>query len=74
MIAATVLYVIGSDQIKGFAVTLWLGVAISMYTSVFVSRVIFDIAEKRQWITKVKMLRLIGHTNIDFMGWFPLLR
>ena len=73
MIAATVLYMIGSDQVKGFAVTLWLGVATSMYTSVFVARVIFDIAEKRQWITKVKMLRVIGHTNIDFMGWFPLL-
>ena len=71
MIAATVLYMIGTDQVKGFAVTLWLGVATSMYTSVFVARVIFDIAEKRQWITKVKMLRLIGHTNIDFMGWFP---
>ncbi len=71
MIAATVLYMIGSDQVKGFAVTLWLGVATSMYTSVFVARVIFDIAEKRQWITKVKMLRVIGHTNIDFMGWFP---
>ena len=70
LLAATVLYVIGSDQVKGFAVTLWLGVAISMYTSVFVSRVIFDIAEKRQWITTVKMLRVIGHTNIDFMGWF----
>ena len=70
LLAATVLYVIGSDQVKGFAVTLWLGVAISMYTAVFVSRVIFDIAEKRQWITTVKMLRVIGHTNIDFMGWF----
>jgi SecD/SecF fusion protein len=70
MIAATVLYMIGSDQVKGFAVTLWLGVVTSMYTSVFVARVIFDIAEKRQWITRVKMLRLIGHTNIDFMHWF----
>jgi len=70
LLAATVLYVIGSDQVKGFAVTLWLGVAISMYTAVFVSRVIFDVAEKRQWITRVKMLRLIGRTNIDFMSWF----
>ncbi|MEN6558698.1 MAG: protein translocase subunit SecD [Thermoguttaceae bacterium] len=70
LLAATVLYIIGSDQVKGFAVTLWLGVAISMYTAVFVSRVIFDVAEKRQWITHVKMLRMIGHTNIDFMHWF----
>jgi len=71
LIAATVMYVIGTDQIKGFAVPLWLGVAISMYTSVFVARVIFDVAEKRGWITRVKMARLIGHTDIDFMGLFP---
>lgn len=71
LIAAIVMYVIGTDQIKGFAVPLGLGVAISMFTSVFVARVIFDIAEKRQWITKVTMLRVIGHTNIDFMRLFP---
>jgi SecD/SecF fusion protein len=71
LIAAIVMYVIGTDQIKGFAVPLGLGVAISMFTSVFVARVIFDIAEKRQWITKVKMLHVIGHTNIDFMKLFP---
>ena len=63
--------VLGTDQLKGFAVTLWLGVVTSMYTSVFVSHVIFDIAEKRQWITDVKMKRWIGHTDIDFMSWFP---
>jgi SecD/SecF fusion protein len=72
LIAATVLYVVGSDQLRGFAVPLWLGTAISMFTSVFVAHVIFDIADKRQWITELKMMRLIGHTNIDFMGWFPL--
>jgi len=71
LIAATVLYIIGEDQVKGFAVTLWLGVAISMYTSVFVARVIFDIAEKRQWIKQLKMMHIIRHTDIDFMGWFP---
>lgn len=71
LIAAIVMYVIGTDQIKGFAVPLGVGVAISMFTSVFVARVIFDIAEKRHWITKVKMLHVIGHTNIDFMKLFP---
>ena len=54
LIAATVLYMVGSDQLRGFAVTLWLGVAISMYTSVFVARVIFEIADKRQWITQAE--------------------
>ncbi|MEN6451439.1 MAG: protein translocase subunit SecD [Thermoguttaceae bacterium] len=71
VISATVLYWLGSDQIRGFAITLWLGVVTSMFTSIFVARVIYDIAEKRQWLTKVKMVRWIGHSNIDFMGWFP---
>ena len=71
LIAATVLWYLGSDQLKGFAITLGVGVVTSMFTSVFVARVIFDVAEKRQWLTKAKMLRLIGHTHIDFMRWFP---
>jgi len=72
IIAATVLYIVGTDQVRGFAVPLWLGVAASIYTSVFVSRVIFDIAEKRQWLKKVKMMQLIGHTDINFMRAFPV--
>jgi SecD/SecF fusion protein len=72
ILAATVLYVIGTDQVRGFAVPLWLGVAISMFTSVFVARVIFDVFEKQRWISRVKMLRVIGVTNIDFMSWFPV--
>ena len=35
------------------------------------ARVIFDIAEKHRWITQLKMHHLVGHTEIDFMGWFP---
>lgn len=71
LIVAVVLYVIGTDQLKGFAVPLFIGMTISMFTSIFVSRVIFDIAEKRRWITEVKMLRLIGQTKIDFLRMFP---
>ncbi|MCE5267082.1 MAG: protein translocase subunit SecD [Planctomycetaceae bacterium] len=71
LIAATVLYWLGSDQIRGFAITMWLGVVTSMFTSVFVARVIYDVAEKHHWLTKVKMMRWVGHTNFDFMGWFP---
>ena len=68
LITALVLYVIGKDQLRGFAVTLILGIGMSMFTAIFCSRVIFDIAEKRRWITKLGMLRLLGKTNIDFIG------
>ena len=68
LITATVLYVVGTEQIKGFAVTLWLGVVLSMFTAIFCSRVIFDVAERQRWIKKLSMLRILGNTNIDFIG------
>ena len=40
LIAAVVLYAIAPEQVKSFAVTLFLGVTISMFTSVFMARVI----------------------------------
>ena len=71
LIAATVLFVEGTEQVKGFAVTFWLGAVLSIWATMFVARVIFEIAERRQWLTQVKMMHVIGHTKIDFMGWFP---
>ena len=71
LIAATVLFAVGTEQVKGFAITFWLGAVLSMWTSMFVARVVFDIAERKQWLTKLKMLHVIGDTHIDFMAWFP---
>ena len=68
LITAVVLYIIGRDQVRGFAVTLILGILMSMYTAIFCSRVIFDIAERRRWITRLGMTQLFGKTNFDFIG------
>ena len=46
IISGLVLYFIATDQIKGFAVTLILGIITSMYTAIFCSRLVFDIAER----------------------------
>ena len=40
LIAAVVLYVVGVGTVKGFAITLGLGIIISMFTAIFVTRVI----------------------------------
>ena len=68
LITGVILYVIGTDQVKGFAITLILGVLLSMYTAIFCSRVVFDVAERRRWISKLSMLRILGATQIDFLG------
>ncbi|MHB9078015.1 MAG: protein translocase subunit SecD [Pirellulaceae bacterium] len=76
LITAFVLYVIGTDQIRGFAVTLILGILTGMFTAVFCGRVIFEIVERRGWTNELRMMRLLDATHIDFMGkkylWFAI--
>ncbi len=48
LIAAIVLYQYGTGPIKGFAVTLSVGILSSLYTAIFVTHVVFDwVAERR---------------------------
>ncbi len=68
LIAAIVLYVVGTEVIKGFAITLILGILVSLYTAIFCSRVVFDIAERKKWITKLGMMQALGETKFDFLG------
>ncbi len=67
LITAAILYAIGTDLIRGFAVTLFLGLVLSLFTAIFCARVVFDIAERQRWITRVNMMRSIGETRFDFL-------
>jgi SecD/SecF fusion protein len=67
LITAVILYVIGTEQIKGFAVTLILGILMSMFTAIFCARVLFDFAEKQRWISTLSMSRIVGATRFDFI-------
>jgi SecD/SecF fusion protein len=51
LITAIVLYAIGTDQIRGFAVTLILGLIFSMFTAIYMSRTLLDIAERRGFLS-----------------------
>lgn len=68
LIAAVVLYMIGTDQIKGFAVSLFIGLTMSMFSALYFGRLMFDIAERKRIIRdKMTMLKLIGVTKFDFI-------
>ncbi|QDT42478.1 bifunctional preprotein translocase subunit SecD/SecF [Gimesia alba] len=68
LIVAVVLYIIGTDQVRGFAVTLFIGIVMSMFTALYVGRIIFDIFERKRWISDLKMMSIVGSTSIDFIG------
>lgn len=68
LISAVVLYYVGTDQVKGFAVTLFLGIVISMFTEVFVARLIFELLERKGILKSLSMYNIIKQTNFDFVG------
>ncbi|MCX6355998.1 MAG: protein translocase subunit SecD [Candidatus Aureabacteria bacterium] len=74
LIAALILYWIGTGPVRGFAVTLSIGIITSMWTSLFVTRVIFDSLSLRESFTKVRMLQFFKMQNIDFIGkmWYAV--
>jgi len=56
IIAAIFLFQFGTSTIKGFSVTLMIGIVASMFTAVFVSRVIFDlIYSQKKKLTKLSI-------------------
>ncbi len=68
LITAIVIYKIAPDNVKGFGVTLILGIIMSMYSAIFLSRLIFDICERTRSLKELKMVQIIRSANFDFLG------
>ncbi|MEA2693998.1 MAG: SecD/SecF fusion protein [Acidobacteriota bacterium] len=69
IVSALFLFQFGTGPIKGFAVTLTIGLIASLFTAVFVSKWIFDFWLSRRWVHNLTMTRLFQDTNFDFMKW-----
>jgi SecD/SecF fusion protein len=54
-ITAVVLFQFGTGPIKGFAVTLSIGLATSMFTAIYVTRVIFDLWTLRKGVKSIAL-------------------
>ena len=64
---AIVLYAVGNDQLKGFGVSLTAGLIISLFTSLYMTRLIFDFWLSKGWLKKLSMYKLFSKPNINFM-------
>ncbi|NGX51090.1 MAG: hypothetical protein K1060chlam2_00947 [Chlamydiae bacterium] len=67
MIAALILLQFDSGPIKGFAVTLIIGIASSMFTSLFMTRFFFIGWVKNPKHKALKMMNLIKKTHFNFL-------
>jgi SecD/SecF fusion protein len=68
LISSIILIFMGTGEIKGFGVTLTIGVAASLFTALVVTRLIFNFMVDRNLIKSLPMLHLIRNTHINFMS------
>ncbi|MEW6008436.1 MAG: protein translocase subunit SecD [Candidatus Omnitrophota bacterium] len=67
LFAAFFLFQFGTGPIRGFAVTLTIGLAASLFTSVFLTRSVFELLLKLKILKSLPMLRLIKQPNFDYI-------
>jgi len=67
LISAVIMIWLGTGPVKGFGVTLAIGLCVSMFTALVVTRLVFDFLIGRGIITHLKFMSLIKPTQIDFM-------
>ena len=71
ILTGIILYIFGSGTIRGFAAVLVIGIITSVFTSIFITRLIFEARLKRnkditfasEWSSK-----FLKNTHIDFLG------
>jgi SecD/SecF fusion protein len=68
LISSVILIFMGTGEIKGFGVTLTIGVAASLFTALVVTRLIFNFLLDHNWIKSLRMFHLIRATKLDFMS------
>jgi SecD/SecF fusion protein len=68
IISSIILIFMGTGEVKGFGVTLTIGVAASLFTALVVTRLIFNFLTDRNFIKSLPMLHLIRSAKVNFMG------
>ena len=68
LITAVILFWKASGPVKGFAISLTLGILASLFTALIVGRNMFEWFVDTGRVKKVSMMHLISSQNIDFLG------
>jgi SecD/SecF fusion protein len=67
LITALILFKVGTGPIRGFAITLTIGILASMFTALVVTRLIFDMLSLNKRFNKLFFLQFFKETKIDFL-------
>ena len=67
LITAFALFLFGTGPIKGFAVTLSVGVIFNLFTALFGTKVVYDYLNFKRRIKAIRFLQIIKNPRIDFI-------
>ena len=75
LITGIILYVFGTGPIRGFATTLMIGICVSFFTAVFMTRLVYDAKMKKdKWqnltFSTVYSRNMMQNTKFNFMGMY----
>ena len=62
-----VLYNLGVGPVRGFAVTLMVGIVTTVFTQFFVTRLLFHMAVERKWLVEYRPRTLFANLNVDYV-------
>lgn len=67
LITALALFMFGTGPIKGFAVTLSLGIIFNLFAVLFCSRLVYETLYTKRALKDLRFLQIIKSSNFDFM-------
>ncbi len=67
LVSAVILFWLGTGPVRGFAITLTIGLFSSMFTALTVTHVLFDMALSSGKLTKLTMMQLFKEPKLDYM-------
>jgi len=68
LITALALFLFGTGPIKGFAVTLSLGVIFNLFTTLFATRLVYDVLYSTRKLKPISFLLILKKPSINFMN------
>ncbi len=69
LLTCMILAWVGSTEVRGFAMTLGMGILFSLFTALVVSRWVFDLLVRANILKdRVHMMRLVGVPRVNWMG------
>ncbi len=67
LITALALFLFGTGPIKGFAVTLSLGIIFNLISTLFGTRLVYDVMHSKRWLKPISFFQFIKTPKFDYM-------